>query len=83
MIIILLFVSFPHVFLKIRHYCERSASIVMAVPLENPIVAANIPLVLSHLPGGDASAEALRLALLGVAAIQYAPLPLSSVWSIK
>ena len=43
----------------------------MAVPLasENPIVAANLPLVLSRPSGSDYSTEALRMALLGVAAI--------------
>lgn len=43
----------------------------MAVPLatENPIVAANLPLVLSRPGGSDHSTEALRMALLGVAAI--------------
>ena len=41
----------------------------MAIPSENPIVAANLPLVLDRPPGTDTSAEALRMALLGVAAI--------------
>ena len=43
----------------------------MAVPLasKNPIVAANLPLVLSQPSGSDHSTEALRMALLGVAAI--------------
>ncbi|KAF9222571.1 hypothetical protein BS17DRAFT_802813 [Gyrodon lividus] len=53
----------------IRHYCDRSLSIVMAIPSENPIVAANLPLVLDRSQGTDISAEALRNALLGVAAI--------------
>lgn len=41
----------------------------MAVPSENPIVAANLPLVLSRPLGSDSSTEALRTALMGVAAI--------------
>lgn len=41
----------------------------MAVPSENPIVAANLPLVLGRPRGSDPSTEALRMALLGVAAI--------------
>lgn len=41
----------------------------MAVPSENPIVAANLPLILSRAPGSDAAIEALRLSLLGVAAV--------------
>ncbi|KAH7888543.1 fungal-specific transcription factor domain-containing protein [Phlebopus sp. FC_14] len=53
----------------IRHYCDKSLSIIMAIPSENPIVAANLPLVLDRPPGTDTAAEALRMALLGVAAI--------------
>jgi len=54
---------------KIRHYCDNSLSIIMAVPIENPIVAANLPLVLSKPRDSDSPTEALRSALLGVAAI--------------
>jgi hypothetical protein len=54
---------------KIRHYCDNSLNIIMAVPSENPIVAANLPLVLSTPRGSDLPTEALRAALLGVAAI--------------
>ncbi|KIJ67948.1 hypothetical protein HYDPIDRAFT_25403 [Hydnomerulius pinastri MD-312] len=53
----------------IRHYCDRSLSIIMAIPSENPVLAANLPLVLDRPQGSDVSAEALRNALLGVAAI--------------
>ncbi|EGN99813.1 hypothetical protein SERLA73DRAFT_159962 [Serpula lacrymans var. lacrymans S7.3] len=53
----------------IRHYCDNSLSFIMAIPSENPIVAANLPLIFNHPPGSDTSAEALRMALLGVAAI--------------
>ncbi|KAH7913705.1 fungal-specific transcription factor domain-containing protein [Hygrophoropsis aurantiaca] len=53
----------------IHHYCDKSMSIIMAIPSENPIVAANLPLVLDRTPGSDIPAEALRMALLGVAAI--------------
>ena len=55
--------------LKIRHYCDNSLSIIMAIPSENPIVAANLPLVLSRPRGSDLPTEALRTALMGVAAI--------------
>jgi hypothetical protein len=41
----------------------------MAVPSENPIVAANLPLVLSKPRGFDSPTEALRAAVLGIAAI--------------
>lgn len=41
----------------------------MAIPSENPVVAANMPLVLNRPPGSETSAEALRMALLGVSAI--------------
>jgi hypothetical protein len=41
----------------------------MAVPSENPIVAANLPLILSRAPGTDSAIEALRLSLLGVASV--------------
>jgi hypothetical protein len=54
---------------KIRHYCNNSLSIIMAVPSENPIVAANLTLVLSKPRGTDSPTEALRSALLAVAAI--------------
>ncbi|KAH7929898.1 hypothetical protein BV22DRAFT_1080190 [Leucogyrophana mollusca] len=53
----------------IHHYCDKSMSIIMAIPSENPVVAANLPLVFNRPPGSDTSAEALRMALLGVAAI--------------
>lgn len=53
---------------KIRHYCDHSLSFIMAVPSENPVVSANLPLILNRSPG-DSSAEALRMALLGVASI--------------
>jgi hypothetical protein len=41
----------------------------MAHPSENPIVAANLPLILSRSPGSDSAIEALRLSLLGVASV--------------
>ncbi|KII92890.1 hypothetical protein PLICRDRAFT_37687 [Plicaturopsis crispa FD-325 SS-3] len=56
----------------IRHYCVSSTSIIMAVPHENPVVAANLPLVLSRPPGSDPAIDALRLSLLGVAAVHQA-----------
>lgn len=43
-------------------------SIIMAIPSENPIVAANLPPVLDRPQGTNTSAEALRNAPLGVAA---------------
>lgn len=51
----------------------------MVIPSENPIVAVNVPLVLDRPRGTDASAEALRNALLGVAAIHQSFLSRSTV----
>lgn len=53
---------------KIRHYCDNSLNLLMALPSENPVLAANLQLVLSRAPGSDLATEALRKALLGVAA---------------
>lgn len=40
----------------------------MALPSENPVLAANLQLVLSRAPGSDTATDALRKALLGIAA---------------
>ncbi|PSR74633.1 hypothetical protein PHLCEN_2v9699 [Hermanssonia centrifuga] len=40
----------------------------MALPSENPVLAANLQLVLSRAPGYDTAIDALRKAILGVAA---------------
>ncbi|OCH95164.1 hypothetical protein OBBRIDRAFT_810069 [Obba rivulosa] len=53
----------------IRHYCDHALSIIMAYPSENPVLAANLHFVLGRSPGSDTAVEALRMALLGVAAI--------------
>ncbi|KAJ3520322.1 hypothetical protein NM688_g9180 [Phlebia brevispora] len=52
----------------IHHYCDNSLSLLMALPSENPVLAANLQLVLSRAPNSDLSIEALRNALLGIAA---------------
>lgn len=56
---------------KIHHYCDNSLSIIVAAPSENPnpIVAANLPLVLSQPRGSCMATEALRSGLMSVAAI--------------
>lgn len=46
----------------------------MAVPSDNPIADAFIPLVTTHPRGSDMPTEALRMALLGVAAIHQSHL---------
>lgn len=55
----------------IHHYCDNSLSIIVAAPSENPnpIVAANLPLVLSQPAGSSSDTEALRSGLMSVAAI--------------
>ncbi|KZT26714.1 hypothetical protein NEOLEDRAFT_1062539 [Neolentinus lepideus HHB14362 ss-1] len=53
----------------IRHYCDTSLNIIMAVPFENPVAAANVSLVFNRPLRSDPATEALRLALLGVAAV--------------
>jgi len=71
--------------IQIRHYCNTSTMLTMAVPSQvNPILAVNLPLVLSTPPplpgrspldpnaGGSPATEALRLSLLGVGAIHQA-----------
>ena len=45
---------------KIRHYCDHSVNFIMAVPLENPMVASILPLILSCAPGDDRAIDALR-----------------------
>jgi hypothetical protein len=70
---------------QIRHYCNTSTMLTMAVPSQvNPILAVNLPLVLATPPplpglsilnptaGGSPATEALRLSLLGVGAIHQA-----------
>jgi hypothetical protein len=61
---------------KFHHYKAKSHNIIMALPdgeSTNPVLRANIQLVMSHAGGMDPSAEALRLSLLGVAGtITYA-----------
>ena len=44
----------------------------MALPSENPVLAANMQLLLGRAPGSDVATEALRTALLGVAAMHQA-----------
>lgn len=41
----------------------------MALPYENPVIAANLHVVLSRAPGLDMSIDALRTAILGTAAV--------------
>ncbi|KAL6310354.1 fungal-specific transcription factor domain-containing protein [Sparassis latifolia] len=53
----------------IHHYCDNAKSIIMALPSENPILAANLQFVLSRPRGSDSAVESLRMALLGVAAV--------------
>lgn len=56
----------------IRHYARSSTELIMAVNTSaalNPVLATTLPIVLSVLPRTSASVEALRLSLLGVAAI--------------
>ncbi|GJE92212.1 fungal-specific transcription factor domain-containing protein [Phanerochaete sordida] len=52
----------------IRHYCHHSLRFMMAVPSENPVLAANLQIVLSRAPGLDLAIDSLRKALLGTAA---------------
>lgn len=55
---------------KIRHYCHHSLRFMMAVPSENPVLAANLQIVLSRAPGLlDLAIDSLRKALLGTAAV--------------
>lgn len=44
----------------------------MALPSENPVLAANMQLLLGRAPGSDMATAALRQALLGVAATHQA-----------
>ncbi|KAI0645695.1 fungal-specific transcription factor domain-containing protein [Trametes meyenii] len=53
----------------IRHYCDNALSITMALPSENPILAANFQFLFDGVRGADSAVEALRSALLGVAAV--------------
>ena len=54
---------------KIRHYRDHALSIIMAAPSENPVLAANFQFVFAGVRGADSAVEALRAALLGVAAV--------------
>ncbi|KAH9858710.1 fungal-specific transcription factor domain-containing protein [Lenzites betulinus] len=53
----------------IRHYCDNALSIMMAYPSENPILVANFQFLFDGVRGADTAVEALRSALLGVAAV--------------
>ncbi|KAI0823645.1 fungal-specific transcription factor domain-containing protein [Trametes gibbosa] len=53
----------------IRHYCDNALSIMMAYPSENPILVANFQFLFDGVRGADSAVEALRSALLGVAAV--------------
>ncbi|KAI0374028.1 hypothetical protein BV20DRAFT_961978 [Pilatotrama ljubarskyi] len=53
----------------IRHYCDNALSIIMAFPSENPILVANFQFLFDGVRGADSAVEALRSALLGVAAV--------------
>lgn len=54
---------------KIRHYCDHSMNFIRAVPVENPMVASILPLILGSAPGEDPAIDALGLSLLGVASV--------------
>ncbi|WVR05106.1 hypothetical protein IAU60_002118 [Kwoniella sp. DSM 27419] len=57
----------------ILHYCANAASLMMAIPSGlNPMLAINLPLALDSPRGLNASADALRVALLGIGAIHQA-----------
>ncbi|KAI0743550.1 fungal-specific transcription factor domain-containing protein [Daedaleopsis nitida] len=53
----------------IRHYCDNALSIIMAYPSENPVLVANFQFLFDGVRGTDSAVEALRSALLGVAAV--------------
>ncbi|KAI0358452.1 hypothetical protein OH77DRAFT_1396672, partial [Trametes cingulata] len=53
----------------IHHYCDNALSIIMAFPSENPILVANFQFLFDGVRGADSAVEALRSALLGVAAV--------------
>ncbi|KAF9516682.1 hypothetical protein BS47DRAFT_1390518 [Hydnum rufescens UP504] len=56
----------------IRHYANFSTDLIMAIHTSaalNPVLASTLPMVLSVLPRQSAPIEALRLSLLGVAAV--------------
>ncbi|OBZ68304.1 Transcriptional regulatory protein moc3 [Grifola frondosa] len=53
----------------IRHYCHNALSFIMAIPSENPILAANLSFMFDCSSGFDSAVESLRTALLGIAAI--------------
>ncbi|WVF72271.1 hypothetical protein IAT40_007083 [Kwoniella sp. CBS 6097] len=57
----------------ILHYCANAASLMMAIPSGlNPMLAINLPLALDSPRGLNPSADALRVALLGIGAIHQA-----------
>ncbi|WVO21944.1 uncharacterized protein IAS62_003264 [Cryptococcus decagattii] len=57
----------------ILHYCANAASLLMAIPSGlNPMLAINLPLALDSPRGMNPSADALRVALLGIGAIHQA-----------
>ncbi|WVQ78018.1 hypothetical protein IAT38_000099 [Cryptococcus sp. DSM 104549] len=57
----------------ILHYCANAASLMMAIPSGlNPMLAINLPLALDSPRGMNPSADALRVALLGIGAIHQA-----------
>ncbi|ODN84722.1 hypothetical protein, variant 2 [Cryptococcus amylolentus CBS 6039] len=57
----------------ILHYCANAASLMMAIPSGlNPLLAINLPLALDSPRGMNPSADALRVALLGIGAIHQA-----------
>ncbi|EIW69623.1 hypothetical protein TREMEDRAFT_68786 [Tremella mesenterica DSM 1558] len=57
----------------ILHYCANAADLMMAIPSGlNPMLAINLPLALDSPRGMNTSADALRIALLGIGAIHQA-----------
>ncbi|KZT70983.1 hypothetical protein DAEQUDRAFT_724736 [Daedalea quercina L-15889] len=54
----------------IHHYLQNAMSFIMAVPSnKNPVAKANIDLILGRTRGADTGVEALRMAILGTAAV--------------
>jgi len=62
-------VAFISCFPKIRHYAASAPSIILAMPMLDPITSANIDLAFSRPPGDDFAVDSLRMAVIGTAAI--------------
>ena len=55
------------------HYAANAATLMMAIPSGlNPMLAINLPLVLSYPKGTNLGSDALRVALLGTGAVHQA-----------